>query len=233
MPKVRDAGRELGDRVTEALALTALGEAALKRDADAARAQELVDEALALLAPDGRPGRSLRRTHRPRHDRRVARRHGRGLRALHGAGVRAGDGRRPQGPPDDRRAGTRADAHHPASSSTRRSSCSRARSSSRERAGASALGSARRSRTAGSSTVKGELAAAETVFEEVRQTADELGVEPGVAAALMRLGDVAWRRRDYQRAEKLYPRGAQDHVHTRRSRACCRISTRRWPRRWR
>ena len=52
--------------------------------------------------------------------------------------------------------------------------------------------------------MKGELAAAETVFEEVRQTAAELGVEPGVASALMRLGEVAWRRRDYRRAEKLY-----------------------------
>jgi tetratricopeptide (TPR) repeat protein len=52
--------------------------------------------------------------------------------------------------------------------------------------------------------VKGELAAAETVFEEVRQTATELGVEPGVAAALARLGEAAWHRRDYRRAEKLY-----------------------------
>jgi tetratricopeptide (TPR) repeat protein len=42
------------------------------------------------------------------------------------------------------------------------------------------------------------------VYEEARQTAAELGVEPLVAAALSRLGDVAWRRRDYKRAEKLY-----------------------------
>jgi tetratricopeptide (TPR) repeat protein len=52
--------------------------------------------------------------------------------------------------------------------------------------------------------IKGELAAAETVFEEVRQTATELGVEPGIAAALSRLGEVAWYRQDYRRAEKLY-----------------------------
>jgi tetratricopeptide (TPR) repeat protein len=52
--------------------------------------------------------------------------------------------------------------------------------------------------------VKGELDAAETVYEEVRQTVAELGVEPLVAAALWRLGGVAWRRRDYRRAEKLY-----------------------------
>jgi tetratricopeptide (TPR) repeat protein len=42
------------------------------------------------------------------------------------------------------------------------------------------------------------------VFEEVRQTATELGVEPGIAAALSRLGEVAWYQEDYRRAEKLY-----------------------------
>ena len=52
--------------------------------------------------------------------------------------------------------------------------------------------------------IKGELDAAETMFEEVRQTATELGVEPGIAAALSRLGEVAWYRQDYRRAEKLY-----------------------------
>ena len=55
MPKVRDQAREVGDRVAEALALTALGEAALKRDADPAQAQELVDEALAILAEEDDP----------------------------------------------------------------------------------------------------------------------------------------------------------------------------------
>jgi tetratricopeptide (TPR) repeat protein len=53
-------------------------------------------------------------------------------------------------------------------------------------------------------TIKGELDAAETVFEEVRQTATELGMEPGIATALSRLGEVAWYRQDYRRAEKLY-----------------------------
>jgi tetratricopeptide (TPR) repeat protein len=52
--------------------------------------------------------------------------------------------------------------------------------------------------------VKGELDAAETVYQEVRQTATELGVEPFVAAALSRLGEIAFRRRDFKRAEKLY-----------------------------
>ena len=38
----------------------------------------------------------------------------------------------------------------------------------------------------------------------MRQTAAELGVEPSTAAALSRLGGLAWRRGDYRRAEKLY-----------------------------
>ena len=55
-------------------------------------------------------------------------------------------------------------------------------SSSRERVEASELGfGATLSYAAGSCMIKGELAAAETVFEEVRQTATELGVEPGIA----------------------------------------------------
>src|SRR6476659_6635498 len=55
MPKVRDQAREAGDRVAEALALTALGEAALKRDANPVQAQEFVDEALAILAEEDDP----------------------------------------------------------------------------------------------------------------------------------------------------------------------------------
>jgi tetratricopeptide (TPR) repeat protein len=50
---------------------------------------------------------------------------------------------------------------------------------------------------------KGELDAAETVYEEVRQSAAELGIEPSIASALMRLGEVAEKREDYKRAEKL------------------------------
>ena len=40
-------------------------------------------------------------------------------------------------------------------------------------------------------TLKGELAAAETLFEEVRASSAELGVEPAVAAALAKLGWIA------------------------------------------
>jgi len=51
--------------------------------------------------------------------------------------------------------------------------------------------------------VKGELDAAETVAEEVRATAAELGIEPAVASALMKLGWVARARGDHKRAEKV------------------------------
>jgi class 3 adenylate cyclase/tetratricopeptide (TPR) repeat protein len=49
MEKVREEAREQGDRLCEALALTALGEATLRRTGDPSAAQALVDEALALL----------------------------------------------------------------------------------------------------------------------------------------------------------------------------------------
>ena len=52
MAKVRDQAGEEGDRVYEALALTALGEASIKRDGDAARARTLVDKALEILPHD-------------------------------------------------------------------------------------------------------------------------------------------------------------------------------------
>jgi tetratricopeptide (TPR) repeat protein len=51
--------------------------------------------------------------------------------------------------------------------------------------------------------MKGELDAAETVFEEVRTTASELGLGSSEAAALFRLGRLARLREDHKRAEKL------------------------------
>ncbi len=51
-------------------------------------------------------------------------------------------------------------------------------------------------------TMKGELDAAETVLEEVRTTAAELGIEPSVAAALMKLGCISRIRGDHKLAEK-------------------------------
>ena len=113
MVKVREQAREEGDRVYEALALTALGEASIKRDGDAARARTLVDEALELLPPDSEPV--------ARFDAVTARAVGRsvagverGLRPLHGACLRHRARRRPQGPADDRRAGPGLCAHRAA-----------------------------------------------------------------------------------------------------------------------
>ena len=50
MQKVRDEAELEGNRVIEAIALTALGEAKLRREADPAGAQALVDDALEILA---------------------------------------------------------------------------------------------------------------------------------------------------------------------------------------
>jgi tetratricopeptide (TPR) repeat protein len=52
--------------------------------------------------------------------------------------------------------------------------------------------------------LKGEHDAAETVVEEVRTTAEELGLEPTMASALVRLGWIARRRGDLRRSEKLF-----------------------------
>ncbi|HSI97707.1 MAG TPA: AAA family ATPase, partial [Gaiellaceae bacterium] len=49
MAKVRDTARKEGERVIEALALTALGEALLKREGDPGAAKLLIDQALELL----------------------------------------------------------------------------------------------------------------------------------------------------------------------------------------
>ena len=50
--------------------------------------------------------------------------------------------------------------------------------------------------------LKGELTAAETLFEEVRASSAELGVEPAVAAALAKLGWISRLKGDLKRAEK-------------------------------
>jgi class 3 adenylate cyclase/tetratricopeptide (TPR) repeat protein len=202
MPKVRDQARELGDTVTEALALTALGEAALKRDADPPHAQELVDQALALLGSDDDP---------------VARFDALTVRATIGAWhgdmnevvlymERAYALAMDAGRKDLQTIAAQVLAQtHIVSLELDEAELLLTRAL--ELAGESGSVRARIGATLSYGwflAVKGELAAAETVFEEVRQTASELGVEPGVAAALSRLGEVAWRRRDYRRAEKLY-----------------------------
>ena len=74
------------------------------------RAQTLVDEALDILAEEDDPVARFDALTARAQIGALARGHGR-RRALHGAGVRARDGRRPEGPPDDRGPGPRADAH--------------------------------------------------------------------------------------------------------------------------
>jgi tetratricopeptide (TPR) repeat protein len=202
MPKVREQARELGDTHAEALALTALGEAALKRDADPPRAQVLVDEALALLGPQDDP---------------VARFDALTVRATIGAWhgdmnevvlfmERAYALAMDAGRKDLQTIAAQVLAQtHIVSLELDEAELLLMRAL--ELAGESGSVRARFGATLSYGwflMVKGELAAAETVFEEVRQTATELGVEPGVAAALSRLGEAAWHRRDYRRAEKLY-----------------------------
>mgnify|MGYP003693588379 CR=1 FL=1 len=62
MAEVRDqAGDEVGIAIAEALALTALGEAALKRDADPAQAQDARRRGARDPRPGGRPRGTVRR----------------------------------------------------------------------------------------------------------------------------------------------------------------------------
>ncbi len=202
MEKVREQARELDESVVEALALTALGEAALKRDGDPARAQILVDEALDILE---------------KKDDAVARFDALTARAQIGGWL---------GNMDDvvlymERAyalaidAGRKDLQTIAAQVLAQTHIVRLEldeaefllTRALELAGESGSVRARVGATLSYGwflAVKGELDAAETVYEEVRQTATELGVEPSVAAALSRLGDIAWRRRDFKRAEKLY-----------------------------
>jgi ATP/maltotriose-dependent transcriptional regulator MalT len=57
---------------------------------------------------------------------------------------------------------------------------------------------------AGFLKVKGELGAAQTMMEEVRATAEELGMEPMLAHALMKLGWLARAKDDLKGSEKLF-----------------------------
>jgi class 3 adenylate cyclase/tetratricopeptide (TPR) repeat protein len=202
MEKVRQQARELGEPVVEALALTALSEAALRRDDDPERGQALVDQALEILAGQNDPAATF--------DALTARAT---IGAWHGdmdevvlymerAYALAMD------------AG-RKDLQTTAAQVLAQTHIVRLELDEAELlllralelAGESGSVRARAGATLSYGwflAVKGELDAAETLYEEVRQIATELGVEPTVAAALARLGGVAWRRGDYKRAEKLY-----------------------------
>ena len=201
MEKVRDQAREQNEKVVEALALTALGEALIKREADVARARVLVDEALDILANE---------------DDSVA--------YFDALTVRASVGSWQGSEGDFVRFMERAyvialdagrkDLQTIAAQALARTHIMRLEldeaelllTRALELAGESGSVRARINATLSYGwflTAKGELDAAETVMEEVRMTAAELGVEPTVASALLHLGWIARLRGDHKRAEKV------------------------------
>jgi tetratricopeptide (TPR) repeat protein len=205
MEKVRDQAREQGERVIEALAVTALGEAMLKRDADPAGAKVFIDEALALLADE---------------DDLVAHFDALTVRAnisgwqcdmaglvehMEKAYALALDGQRKD--LQTIAAQSLAQTHI---MGLELDEAELLLTRALELAGESGSVRARVSATLAYGwflTVKGELDAAETLVEDVRTTSAELGVEPAVAAALHKLGWIARLKGDYKRSEKLLREG--------------------------
>jgi class 3 adenylate cyclase/tetratricopeptide (TPR) repeat protein len=201
MPKVRELARQQDEHVLEALALTALGEASVKRAGDIPRAKRFVDEALDILAEEDDP---------------VAHFDALTVRATVGAW---------EGSEDDwgrfmerayvvaldagRKDLQTIAAQWLAQTHIMRLELDEAElllTRALELAGESGSVRARVSATLSYSwflTMKGEFDAAETVLEEVRTTAAELGNEPAVAASLLKLGWLARLRGDHKRAEKL------------------------------
>ena len=202
MNKVRDQAREEGDRVYEALALTALGEASIKRDGDAAHARTLVDEALEIL---------------PRDSDAVAHFDALTARAVVAAWLGAGDDyvRYMERAYVKALDAERKDLQTIAAQALANAHIMRLEldeaeillTRALELAGESGSVRARIHSTlayAGFLKVKGELDAAGTMMEEVRETAVELGMEPVLAAALMKLGWLARAKGDIKGSEKLF-----------------------------
>jgi len=200
MEKVRDHAREQGERVIEALALTGLGEAALKRDGDAVRARTLVDEALAILETEEDPVAQF--------DAHATRALVAGWQADHEGYVRSFERAYVIALDAGRKDLQTVAAHALASEHILRLELDEAElllTRALELAGESGSVRARLGATLSYGwflTVKGELDAAETMLEEVRATAAELGMEPPVAAALLKLGWIARIRGDHKKAEK-------------------------------
>ena len=201
MAKVRDQAREQDERVVEALALTALGEASLKRDADPVLAKKLVDQALELLAGQDDPVAHF--------DALTVRATAAGwqaemedvVRYMERAYVIALD------------AG-RKDLQTIAAQALAQTHIWRLELDEAELLLTRALELAGESGSVRAKVgttlaygwflaVKGELDAAETLFEEVRTTSAELGVEPAIASALAKLAWIARLKGDHKRAEKL------------------------------
>ena len=201
MEKVRDEASSQEDRALEALALTALGEAALRRDADPGAARALVDEALVLLHGldeavahfDALVARAAIAAWVSDIDSYIA--------YMEKAYAIAVDAERKdlQTIAAQALAQThlvRFELDEAEELLARALELSGESGSMRARAGAALA-------YAWFLVVKGELDAAETLLEEVRATSAELGVEPAQAAALAKLGRIARRRGDHRRAEKL------------------------------
>jgi class 3 adenylate cyclase/tetratricopeptide (TPR) repeat protein len=200
MAKVRDQAREQNERVLEALALTGLGEATLKRAGDASHARVLVDEALEILETEEDPvahfdafwTRAMVASWLGDDDGYV-----RYLERAYVIGLDAG-----------RKDLQTIAAQSLAGEKTLHLELDEAElllTRALELAGESGSVRARLGATLSYGwflAVKGELDAAETVLEEVRTTAGELGLEPPAAAALFKLGGIARLRGDHKRAEK-------------------------------
>ena len=201
MTKVRDQAHEQGEQVIEALALTALGEAMLKRHGDCTEAKTIVDKALELLEGKDDPVAHF--------DALSVRAHAAGwlgemedtVHFMERAYVIALDA--------GRKDLQTIAAQILAQTHIIRLELDEAElllTRSLELAGESGSVRARVGATLSYGwflTLKGELDAAETLFEEVRASSAELGVEPAVAAALAKLGWIARLKGDLKRAEKL------------------------------
>ena len=202
MAKVRDQALDEDETVIRALALTALGEALIKREADAVGARALVDDALALLA---------------REDDPVAHFDALSTRAMVGAWLGSQEDyvqfmeRAYSVALDARRkdlqtiaAQALAGAHLVA---LELDEAELLITRALELAGESGSVRARMSATLSYGwflRLKGEYDAAETVIQEVRATAEELGVEPMIAASLLTLGWIARRQGELRKSEKLF-----------------------------
>ena len=202
MTKVREQARDEDELAIEALALTALSEASLKRDGNAVHARTLVDEALEILGRE----RDL-----------VAHFDALTVRSMVGAWLGSEE--------DYVRYMERAyvialeagrkdlqtiAAQALASAHIVRLELDEAElllTRALELAGESGSVRARLSATLAYAwflRVKGEFDAAETMMEEVRSIAEELGMEPVIAAALMKLGWLARLKGDLKRSEKMF-----------------------------
>jgi class 3 adenylate cyclase/tetratricopeptide (TPR) repeat protein len=202
MTKVRDQAHEHDEPVLEALALTALGEAAIKRDGDAVYARTLVDDALRILEResdavahfDALTARSMVGAWLGSEEEVVQ--------FMERAYVTALDA----GRKDLQTIAAQALAQtHIVRLELDEAELLLTRAL--ELAGETGSVRARLSATLAYAwflRVKGELDAAETMMEEARVTAEEFGMEPVMANALMKLGWVARQKGDLKRSEKLF-----------------------------